>query len=57
MKSTPVAQGYEEVLVAGDPEWRTEAGRLRNGIPVDEGNWKELCETAAELGVAEPQNV
>jgi LDH2 family malate/lactate/ureidoglycolate dehydrogenase len=53
MKSTPAAQGYEEVLVAGDPEWRTEAERLQNGIPVDEGNWKELCETAAGLGVTE----
>jgi uncharacterized oxidoreductase len=52
MKSTPVAQGYSEVLVAGDPEWRTEAARLANGVPVDEGNWKELCETAAKLGVA-----
>ena len=53
MKSTPAAQGYSEVLVAGDPEWRTEAERLRNGIPVDEGNWKELCETAAHLGMTE----
>jgi LDH2 family malate/lactate/ureidoglycolate dehydrogenase len=52
IKSTPVAQGYNEVLVAGDPEWRTEAERLKNGIPVDEGNWKELCDTAAQLGVA-----
>jgi len=51
LKSTPAAQGYSEVLVAGDPEWRTEAERLRNGIPVDAGNWKELCETAAQLGV------
>ncbi len=53
MKSTPVAQGYSEVLVAGDPEWRTEADRSRNGIPVDEGNWKELCDTAEKLGVTE----
>jgi LDH2 family malate/lactate/ureidoglycolate dehydrogenase len=51
IKSTPPAQGYSEVLVAGDPEWRTEAERLRNGIPVDAGNWKELCETAVQLGV------
>jgi LDH2 family malate/lactate/ureidoglycolate dehydrogenase len=51
IKSTPPAQGYGEVLVAGDPEWRTEAERSRNGIPVEDGNWKELCETAAQLGV------
>jgi len=34
MKTTPTAPGYDEVLVAGDPEWRTEAERLRDGIPV-----------------------
>ena len=51
IKATPPASGYGEVLVAGDPEWRTEAGRRANGIPVEDGNWKELCETAAALGV------
>ena len=27
MKSTPTAPGYDEVLVAGEPEWRMEAER------------------------------
>ena len=49
--------GYSEVLVAGDPEWRTEAERLRYIIPVDEGSWKELCETAARLGVMARQTI
>jgi LDH2 family malate/lactate/ureidoglycolate dehydrogenase len=52
IKSAPAASGYNEVLVAGDPEWRTEAERLAHGIPVEDGNWKELCETAKALGVA-----
>ncbi len=51
IKNTPVAAGYSEILVAGDPEWRTEVERRSNGIPVEEGNWKELCETAAALGI------
>lgn len=54
IKETPAASGYEEVLVAGDPEWRKEADRRKNGIPVEEGNWKELCDTAAGLGVNVP---
>jgi hypothetical protein len=29
----------------------TEAERSKNDIPVDEGNWKELCETAVQSGV------
>jgi LDH2 family malate/lactate/ureidoglycolate dehydrogenase len=51
IKSTPVAAGYNEVLVAGEPEWRIEAERRKHGIPVEDGNWKELCQTAAALGV------
>jgi LDH2 family malate/lactate/ureidoglycolate dehydrogenase len=51
IKSTSPAAGYAEVMVAGDPEWRIEAQRRAHGIPVEEGNWKELCETAEKLGV------
>jgi LDH2 family malate/lactate/ureidoglycolate dehydrogenase len=54
MKSTPAAPGYDEVMVAGDPEWRTEAQRRQNGIPIEEGNWDMLAKTAARLKVALP---
>jgi LDH2 family malate/lactate/ureidoglycolate dehydrogenase len=54
VKSAPPAPGYDEVLVAGDPEWRTEAERLRNGIPISEGNWETLIKTAARVKVAPP---
>jgi LDH2 family malate/lactate/ureidoglycolate dehydrogenase len=55
VKSAPPAPGYDEVLVAGDPEWRTEAERLRNGIPISEGNWETLVKTAARVKVAAPE--
>jgi LDH2 family malate/lactate/ureidoglycolate dehydrogenase len=54
MKSTPPAKGYSEVLVAGDPEWRMEEERRKNGIPVGPGTWKALCEAGDRLGVAVP---
>jgi LDH2 family malate/lactate/ureidoglycolate dehydrogenase len=54
MKSTPTAPGFNEVMVAGDPEWRTEAERRRTGIPLEEGNWDLLVKTAARLQVAVP---
>jgi len=54
MKSTPTAPGYDEVLVAGDPEWRTEAERLANGIPIADGNWEALAKTAERVHVAVP---
>jgi len=55
MKSTPPAPGYDEVLVAGDPEWRTEAERRANGIPIADGNWETLCKAAARVNVQAPQ--
>jgi LDH2 family malate/lactate/ureidoglycolate dehydrogenase len=54
MKSAAPAPGYDEVLVAGDPEWRTEAERRAKGIPIEEGNWKTLCGSAEKVGVAVP---
>jgi len=54
MKATRAAPGYDEVLVAGDPEWRMEAERLRNGIPIQQGNWEMLTKTAARVNVAPP---
>ncbi len=54
VKSSAPAKNFDEVLVAGDPEWRTEADRRRNGIPLGEGTWQSLLQTAAKLGVAPP---
>ena len=54
VKSAEPAKGYDEVMVAGDPEWRTEIERRRQGIPLGEGTWKTLVETAEKLGVAVP---
>jgi LDH2 family malate/lactate/ureidoglycolate dehydrogenase len=52
MKSTPTAPGYDEVLVAGEPEWRIEAERRKSGIPIAAGNWDALVKAAARVGVA-----
>jgi len=54
VKSTPPARDYEEVLVAGDPEWRIEAERLAKGIPIADGNWEALVRAAEKVGVAAP---
>jgi len=54
VKSAAPAKGYSEVLVAGDPEWRTEAARRRSGIPIGDGTWECLVETAARLRVTPP---
>lgn len=55
VKSAPPAAGYDEVLVAGDPEWRIEAERRVSGVPVGPGTWEALAAAAARLGVAVPE--
>jgi len=54
IKSTPASPGYDEVLVAGEPELRTEAQRLRDGIPIADGNWESLVKTAERVKVEAP---
>ncbi len=54
IKSTPPAKGYDEVLVAGDPEWRIEAERLKTGITIDGATWSKIAAIAAELNVPLP---
>ncbi len=54
MKATPPAPGYDEVLVAGDPEWRLEEERRREGVPLGLGTWEALGKAAARLGVEAP---
>jgi LDH2 family malate/lactate/ureidoglycolate dehydrogenase len=54
LKSTAPAKGFEEVLVANDPERRVEAQRSKTGIPIDDGTWDRLTRSAAELHVGLP---
>lgn len=51
--SRPVAQGGE-VLVPGEPEARTRAVRLAQGIPLQADTWDSIVQTAATLGVMPP---
>ena len=54
IKSAAPAVGYDEVLVAGEPEWRIAEDRRRSGIPVGLGTWHSLCAAADRLGVVAP---
>jgi len=53
-KSSRTAQGFEEVLVAGEPEWRVQEQRRRDGIPLSDGVWQNLVQAAEKLGVGVP---
>jgi LDH2 family malate/lactate/ureidoglycolate dehydrogenase len=51
VKATPPANGFSEVLLPGDPERRTRAQRLVEGISLPEQTWREIQALAHELNV------
>jgi LDH2 family malate/lactate/ureidoglycolate dehydrogenase len=52
VRAVPPAAGFESVLIPGDPERRSAARRLAEGVPVAEDTWGAVKATAAELGVS-----
>jgi uncharacterized oxidoreductase len=51
VRKSPPAEGVDRVRIAGEPERETHARRSREGIPVDETTWKEICAAGELLGV------
>jgi len=49
--ASPPAAGSSEVLLPGDPEWRSRAQRGKDGVPLPEATWAEIIETGREVGV------
>jgi LDH2 family malate/lactate/ureidoglycolate dehydrogenase len=52
VKAVPPAPGFDAVMVPGEPEARTRAQRLREGIYVEEATVAAIQKTAAALGLA-----
>jgi uncharacterized oxidoreductase len=50
-KSSRPATPGGEVLVPGEPERRTRAERLANGVPLPDDAWRAICDTARMVGV------
>jgi LDH2 family malate/lactate/ureidoglycolate dehydrogenase len=57
VKASEPAPGFDEVLVAGEPEWRCGAIRQAGGIPVPLKLWAKFTTVAAELGVTPPTSL
>jgi LDH2 family malate/lactate/ureidoglycolate dehydrogenase len=55
MKSSEPIDGHGEILVAGEPEWRTETKRRREGIPLPGPLWERLSAIALQLKVIPPE--
>ena len=52
VKDTPLMQGADEVLIAGEPEMRARTERLRDGIPLDAVTWENVLTSAEQAGVS-----
>ena len=55
LRAIPPAPGFDEVLVAGDPEDRARAERERSGVPIEPALWGTLGALSEELGVSVPE--
>jgi LDH2 family malate/lactate/ureidoglycolate dehydrogenase len=54
IKSQPKAPGIEEILIPGEPEWRTKKRREKEGCPIREKDVALLRQLGEELGVPFP---
>lgn len=57
VKSQPCAVGVDEILLPGEPEYRCEAERKKNGIPIDDGTWGKICDIAEKYGLDIPEPI
>ena len=57
VRSCPTVEGVERITLPGDPERRSLAEKTAHGIALDEGNWRQLTELGARLGVGLPEPI
>jgi len=55
VQSGPVAQGFDKVRLAGDPEREWKAKRLKDGIPVDPTTWGDIIAAGGKVGLAKAE--
>src|SRR3546814_20730063 len=53
-KASPRASGFDDIQMPGEPEARTEAARLRDGIPIEADETQPLREEAGHAGLELP---
>ena len=51
IKSSKLAPGFKEILMPGEPEWRQQEKRLKEGIFLDDPIYQQILETAKSVGV------
>lgn len=57
LKALPKAEGFDEILVPGEPEHKTFDDRVQNGIPLPPGTLQKLYDAADRFGIALPEGL
>jgi ureidoglycolate dehydrogenase (NAD+) len=57
LKALPKADGFDEIFVPGEPEWRAYEQRLEQGISLPEKTAANLRSVAGRLGVSPPSGL
>ncbi len=55
LKSQQPTEGFDEVLLPGEPESRSRADRTEKGIPLPDATWDAIATVARDLHVALPK--
>lgn len=51
IRSSRVAPGFDEILLPGEPEYKSAKRVSQEGIEVDDRTWEEICVEARHVGV------
>jgi uncharacterized oxidoreductase len=51
VKNSPKAQGFEEILIPGEPEFKEFEKRSKSGITIPETTWQSLVEVCRSYGL------
>ena len=51
IKRAPPAEGTRGALIPGEPDSALKNVRQKEGVPIDDNTWKEICELAARCQV------
>jgi ureidoglycolate dehydrogenase (NAD+) len=49
LHQVPTAEGFERVMVPGEPEYLRERDRMKNGIPIEDYLFDELQQIRRDL--------
>ena len=52
LESPQSSDADSDIMLAGEPERRNTARRLKSGIPVDSNTWQELLDAGTSVGIA-----